>query len=234
MGSALRGHDYVVAQLTMTGNACLPGEYHVLSNHAGTGQSYLGAEQSIFADRGTMSHLREVVDLCAAAYVRLADTGAVDAGVRLHLDCILQNRRAGLCYLLPARAVTRKAETIGADNGSVLQNDIVTERAVLTHDSVRVGKKILSDPHSAIDDDMWQQHRAVADLDVFINDDISADMSPSSESRRVGNDCRGMNARLILRHRVKQVDGSSESKVGIIAAQQGSVSAGEVFANNDG
>ena len=77
-----------------------------------------------------MSYLNQIVDLCAAADTRLADTGAINAGICLHFDVTLQNRRSGLHDFVPRSEVMFcEAEAIGADNNAVMQHDVVADHA---------------------------------------------------------------------------------------------------------
>jgi len=62
----------------------------------------------------------------------LTDRGPVDARIRLHLDGIFKNRPPGLNNLVPAAIrLPGKAEAVGSHDGSILQNDIIAEVAML-------------------------------------------------------------------------------------------------------
>ena len=137
----------------------------------------------MLADRGAVPHLHQVVDFDAAADARFANAGAVDAGVGLDFDVVLQHRRAGLRDLLPAVSVAGEAKAVAADHRAVLQDDVVAQGAELAHHRMRVGEEVVADPGAAIDDDVRQQHSVVANLDVFVDDHVCADVGVRAELR---------------------------------------------------
>src|SRR5271157_4239920 len=131
----------------------------------------------MFADRGAMPNLHQVVDFDAATNAGHSDAGAIDTGVRLYFDIALQHRRARLRDFLPALAVAGKSEAVAANNGAVLQNDVVTQRAMFTHNGMRVGEKIVANPSAAIDDNVRQQHSIVSNLDMVIDHHVCDDVN---------------------------------------------------------
>ena len=77
-----------------------------------------------------MAYLDQVVDFDAGSYVGFADRGAVDAGVGLDFDGVFEDRGAGLDDLGPAAVrALGEAEAVGADDGTVLEDDVVAELA---------------------------------------------------------------------------------------------------------
>ena len=124
-----------------------------------------------------MSDLNQVVDLRPAGYTRLAYAGSIDAGVSLYFDIVCQNGRAGLHDLLPALVlIFGKAETVRANNDSVLQYHPVADAAVFSYDDMRVGEKLIANFGSAIHHHVWQEHGVVANLYVGIDHDIRTDV----------------------------------------------------------
>ena len=130
--------------------------------------------------------------------------------------------------------VAGKAEAIAADDGAILQHDVVAQSAVLAHNRMGVGEEILANTHSAIDDDVRQKHSVVADLDVVADHHVGANMSARADLRRGRNYRSGMNARLIRRRCIEQIDGLGERKVRILAAQHAAWNSREVFGNDYG
>src|SRR5271167_2201056 len=137
----------------------------------------------MFSDRRAVSHLHQVVDFDATSDPGFADAGTIDAGVRLYLDIALEHRGSGLRDLLPALSVAGKSKAVAANDGTVLQNDVVTQRAMFTHNGMRVGEEVVANPRAAIDDNVRQQHSVVSNLDVVVDDHVGADMGIGSQLR---------------------------------------------------
>ncbi len=123
-----------------------------------------------------MSYLHQVVDFDAAPNASFTNAGAIDAGIRLHLDVIFQHRRAGLRDLFPAIAIAGKAEAVAANDDAVLQDDVVAQAAVFTHDRVGVCEEVVANACSAIDDHVRQEYGVVANLDIVIDHDVGRDV----------------------------------------------------------
>src|SRR2546430_7573911 len=105
-----------------------------------------------------MSDLDQIVNLRSARDVRLANTGAVNASVGLNFHVIFDHRRPGLDNFVPAAGVILgKTETIATNDHTVLQNDVITNAAVLAHDGMRVSKEAIADARATIDHDVCQQ-----------------------------------------------------------------------------
>ena len=88
----------------------------------------------ILADDRPVTDLDQVVDLRAGTDAGLADRSAVDAGVGLDFNVVVEDSGAGLQDLVPGAAfvtgsmLTGEAKAVGSDDGAVLQQDIVAER----------------------------------------------------------------------------------------------------------
>ena len=149
--AALRSDNDAIADDGVTDDADLARENDVAAHGARTGETDLGAEQCVFADDGAVADLDEVVDLRPGTDAGLADGGAVDAGVGLDFDVVVENGGAGLEDLVPGAAfMTRavlagEAEAVRPDDGAVLQQDIIAEAAVFAYDGVGVGEEAVAD-----------------------------------------------------------------------------------------
>src|SRR5579863_4553774 len=120
-----------------------------------------------------MSHLHEVVDLHSASDAGLAHAGAVDAGIRLHLDIVFDDNRSWLRNLMPASLGSfGESEAVGADHDSVLQEHVVADAAAFAHDGMHVSEKVVANRHTAIDNHMGEQYRVCADDDIFVNHNV--------------------------------------------------------------
>ena len=113
----------------MAGNAHLSRQDDILANNRRSGESHLRTKQRSFANGRTVPNLHQVIDFDAARDAGLAHTGAIDTGVCLYFDAILQHGGTGLRDLLPVvvnvLAVTSESKAIAADDGAVLQDDII-------------------------------------------------------------------------------------------------------------
>src|SRR5580704_651356 len=79
------------------------------------------------------------------------------------------------------------------------------------------------------------QHRVRADLDVFVNKTVRADVSSRANSRGFCDYSGRMNVRSIPRNRVEQFDCSCEIQLWIRREQRsGATRAGIFFSHNDG
>jgi hypothetical protein len=115
-----------VAYGAVTGDADLAGEDDRFADGGGSGEANLRAQESILADRRAVAYLHEVIDLGSGVNAGLADGGAVDAGVGLDFNGIFENCGAGLKNLVPGTVgLAGEAEAVGADDGSVLEDDVV-------------------------------------------------------------------------------------------------------------
>ena len=80
--------------MAVTGDTHLSGKNDVVADMRRAGKTDLGTEQGIFAHRGAVADLHQVIDLAAAPDPRLADARPVDAGVGLYLHIVGDDRRA--------------------------------------------------------------------------------------------------------------------------------------------
>src|SRR5205807_7507416 len=113
----------------------------------------LRAQQSAFSNFGAVADLNEIIDFCATSDTRLADAGAIHACVRLHFNVVFENRWARLDDLVPlASVIFCESKTVGAHDGAVLQDDVVPQNAVLSHNRVSVREEIVSDASARIND----------------------------------------------------------------------------------
>lgn len=107
-----------------------------------------------------MADLNQVVDLGARANAGFADGGAVYGGVGLDFDVVFEDRGAGLQNLVPGGAaefgsrIAGKAEAVAADDGAILQNNVVAELALLPDDGVGVREKVAADVRVGVNDDV--------------------------------------------------------------------------------
>src|ERR1700693_2757422 len=101
MHAGLSGDDCAVADIQMPSRANLSREDYAISYTRGSGQSDLSADNGVFSHFAGMADQHQIVNFCAAADARFADGGAVDAGIGLDLDVILDHHRSILLDLVP-------------------------------------------------------------------------------------------------------------------------------------
>ncbi len=186
----------------------------------------------MLTDRRAMPNLHQIVDFNAASNASFTDAGAVHAGIRLHFNVAFQYRRAGLGDLLPALSVAGKAEAVASDDSAILQDDVVTEGAVLAYDGVGMREEMTSNARATINDHVRQDHGVVANLDVFVNHDIGRNVRALANSRSGCDHSRGMHPGFIQRGPVEEIDRPGECQVRILAAQHARRDGGEVLGND--
>ena len=117
----LRSDNRVISNLAVPDHSNLPCQNHPVPNFSGARQSDLRAKQSIFANVTAMSDLYQIVDLHPALYARLANAGAIDAGIGLHFHIVTDYYRSRLRDLVPSPLGSLgEAESVRADHDSVL------------------------------------------------------------------------------------------------------------------
>src|SRR6267142_2048452 len=147
-----------------------------------------------------MANLDHIVDLRTARDASLSDAGAVDAGVRLHFDIVLQHSCAGLNDLVPvAGIVFGKAKPIAAYDHAVLKQHVVSKLAELAHHGMGVREEIVANLSAPINNDMSEQDGVIAHLDAFVDHHVSAEVRILSNPGGGMNDRRGMDTSGIQR-----------------------------------
>ena len=101
--------------------------------------------------------------------------------------CVFEDGGAGLEDLVPgAVGLAGEAEAVGSDDGSVLEDDVVAEVAVLADDGVGVGEEVVAGVGVGVDDDVGEEGGVVADGDVVADDGVGADVGVGSDAVRWG------------------------------------------------
>ncbi len=237
--SRLRGGDGSVAYGAVAGDADLSGEDDAAADGGRSGEADLGTEQGVAADGGAVAYLDEIVDLGPGVDAGFADAGAVDAGVGLDFDVVFEDGGAGLLDLVPASAgldacLFGEAEAVGSDDGSVLEDDVVAEAAVLADDGVGVGEEVVAGADVGIEDDVGQKGGVVADDDVLADDDVGADVGVRPDLCGGSDGGGAVDAGSVGGRLVEELDGAGEGEVGILDAQGGGGDLGEVRFDEDG
>ena len=168
-----------------------------------------------------MPHLHQVVDLRACLHARLAHARTIHARIGLHFHRVLQHRRPGLHNLHPVTLrPLRKAKTIRADHGTVLQDHIIAQHTTFAHHCMGVRQKAVTDLHPGIQNRMCQKHRIVPDNAPVAHHHIRPHMRSCSEPRTRGHNGRRMDTRLILERRMKDLNRPRPCQVRILHPQR--------------
>jgi len=163
-----------------------------------------------------MADLDQIVDLGSGVDAGFADGGAVDAGVGLDLDVVFEDGRAGLEDLVPASVgLSGESEAVGAYDGTVLEDDVVAELAVLTDDGVGVGEEVVANASVGIEDDMGEDDGVIPNGDLVADDGVGADVGVGSYLSCRCDGCSGMDAGSVGWRLIEELDRAGEGEVGV-------------------
>ncbi len=233
--AALRRNDGVIADLAVADHADLAGENDAVADFGGPRKADLGAQQGIFSHGRSVADLHQVVDLDAAPDASFAHAGAVDAGVGLNLDVIFDDHRARLGNFVPAPGFGfGEAEAVGANHHAILQENVVTDAAILADDALGVREKIVADPDSAVDHDVGQKYGRVADGYVLANHDVGSKVNITAEPGSGMDDGGGMNSGSVTGRMMEKFERLGEGEIGVLRPQHGRRNGGKILRHNDG
>src|SRR5580765_3264382 len=225
----------------MASSAYLTGENAAVADLCRACEAHLAAKHGVSANAGSVADDDEVVELGTASDARFSDSGTVNAGICLDFDIVLENGRAGLLHLVPSSVfLLGKTKAVSADDGTVLQNDTISDTAKFANHSMRVREEIIADLNALIDVDETVQNGVLTDLDIFADNAIRSDMGPCADFCRFGNEGRRVESLLVTRRLIEKLDGVGEREVRICSAQcrergHGGVSFDvDAFLNQDG
>ena len=140
------------------------------------------AEQRIFADPAAMADEHEIIQFGALADERLADGGAVDAGIGLDLYVVADHSDSRLRHFVPAAvALFGETEAIAADDHAVLQHHAIANAAAFAHDGMRVREKVVANARAAIDGDEAVQDGVTPEHGVFVDVAVRANVRAFSD-----------------------------------------------------
>src|SRR6266568_6751523 len=84
---------------------------------------------------------------------------------------------------------------------------------------MRMRQKVVADPHAAINDDVREQNRILANFGFLVNHNKRADMCSGFDPGRRMN-CGGrMNSGSVLRRRIKKFESAGKIQIWILTAQ---------------
>jgi hypothetical protein len=198
----------------------LSGQYDPISNFCGPAEPNLRAKQGVLTDISAVTDLYQVVYFHSATDVSSANAGAVDARVGLHFHIVVDYDRSWLRNFVPlALGSLGKAKAVSPDYDSVLQQYVISDLTILSHDRVGMGKEIIPNLHVTIDYDVGKQDRVRADLDVLPDNYERSDMRVPPDASGSVHDGSGMGSFGVPRGLVKNFQRLRESQVRILGAQ---------------
>ena len=112
-----------------------------------------------------------------------------------------------------------EAEAVGADDGAVLQGDVVAQTAAFAHDGVRVGEEVAADLCMRVDDGVGQQRGVVSNDRMVADDDVGADVGFGADRRGGSDDGGGVDSGRVGWGFVEEFEGAGEGQIGITDAQ---------------
>src|SRR5262245_23999208 len=205
----------------MTRDADLTRENDIASDFGTAGQADLSAEQRILTYGGTMTNLHQVVDLCTSANASFADGGAINRGVCLDLDIVLQNHSAGLGdFEITAVILLGKTKSVGTNHDPILEADAMADLGILANRNMGVGDEVSADLYPAIQRDVRMQHGVVTDLGVLIDETERPNARIPAKSSALGDHSRRVNSGLRSGGRVEQIDCECKSQIGVRSSQR--------------
>src|SRR5690606_27211167 len=87
-------NDSIVADLQMSGDADLAGEYHAFPDDRTSREPCLRTNERIFIDRAAMADLHQAIYLPSAFHTRFTARCPVNARLRSDLDLVFDNHNA--------------------------------------------------------------------------------------------------------------------------------------------
>src|SRR5581483_1844843 len=111
---------------------------------------------------------------------------------------------------------------------------MVADLAEFPYGNMGMGKEMVPNFDSAIDDDMRKERAVPANLDVSFDGYIGTDGGSVSDLCRRINHRGGMDSRLVLYRSMKQGYGASISELRIFDAKQRLINRGKLLIHNNG
>ena len=237
----MRGDDSAVTDVQMAGAGGLAGENYAAAGGGGPGEAGLTAEHGVWPYLAGVADENEIVKLGTFADAGFTYGGAVHAGVGLDFHVIFENGGTGLDDFVPCAVLAfGEAETIGSDNGAVLENDAIAYAAEFADDGVGVSEEVVADLRAAIDGNRAVEDGVFADDDVFIHETMRTDVSVCADYCVRGDYGRRVDAGRIRGWFVEEFDSFGEGEIGIAAADEGEkrlagvASDGDIVVHEDG
>ncbi len=152
----------------------------------------------------------------------------------MDLNVVSDDHWPRLRDLLPRAIVALgKTEPVAANHGAILENDAVANSAAFPDNRVRMGKEILANPDSWVNDGMGQQCCPVSEYNSSSYNDICSDMGISSnDSGGVDHGAR-MNGRWVDWRAVKDSDRAGERQIRVWGADSCDPEFGKIRSNED-
>src|ERR1700733_6571167 len=150
----------------------------------------------MLSDVRAMANLNQVIDFRAFSNTGFANTGAINAGVSLDFNIVLNHDRHRLWdFVPPPKLIFSKTKSISANDHAISKQHIVSQTALFANDRVSVSHEVISNLYARINHHVRQQHRILPNLDPFTDRDVRPDVRAFSDSGRSINYCTSVNSR---------------------------------------
>ena len=169
----MRRENGVVSHVEMACESGLPSNFDVSSQMCGSSQPDLSSENVILSNLGAVAYLHEIVQLRAPANDSVAYCGAVYGRVSADLDVVFNNDAAGLAdFVVSAVLHWGEAETVAANNDSILDDYAVANLALLPNAHMGMKNHVISENNAGIEHNMRMDRYPSAELASSSNDDV--------------------------------------------------------------
>src|SRR5580698_6169965 len=181
-----------------------------------------------------MADLDEVVDLRSVADFSDSDGGAINGGIGLNVDAVAETYRAGLGNFFPvAGVVFGEAETVGSDDDTIFEGDVIAENAAFADDGVGMCEEMAAHLNTRINDNVGQDGCVWTDADAVPDDDVGADVGFRPNGGGGVDDCGRMDAGRVDGRLIEHAQRARECMVRILDAESGGGDFGEVGFNEN-
>ena len=170
----------------------MAGENDVVANSRTAGDTDAGHDQASLTDPDVMPDLHQVVQLGAPADHGVVDAAPVDAGIRPHLDLVLEDASTHVWnpgVPLPVREVP---ETVTPDHCAGLEHHSAADPAPGIADHAGPDDRILSENDTVAQRYGMGQAAARAHPDISAENDVRRDKNVRAEYRPGANACGGI------------------------------------------
>src|SRR5918994_996187 len=199
----------------MIRNAHMTGENHVVANSGTAGDTNAGHDQAALTDAYVVPDLHQIVQLGASADHRVVDAAPIDAGIRPHLDLVLQDASAHVWnpgVPLPVREVP---ETVSPDYCPRLEHHSAADAAPGVADHAGTDNRIVPEDDAIAQRYCGRKVAARAHPNISAENHIRGDKNIRAEDRAGANASGGIDPRSGRLRRIQGMQHPNQRAVGI-------------------
>jgi hypothetical protein len=154
----------------------LSADHRVVFDHDAAADPRLRRNHDAFADVAVVTDVNHVVELRTASDARATQCGAIDASVRAELNILFDHDRADLRKFLVAVIVANISKAIGSEANARVQNYAIADRDAVIQNNIRMQHAFVADANVCANDDTRFHARVSADMRVFTDLNVRADV----------------------------------------------------------